>query len=121
LDDEEIGHIVYVVPPEDSWYGGDMALAIMSNVFIGNPASTSSAFIAKARFHSGSDTTICSVPRMGMVNGGWCVATIVCLKRLSWVLWLENPIDCKSLAIVFIIQLDLSTTETIVGHSGILK
>ena len=53
LDDEEIGHIVYVVPPEDSWYGGDMALAIMSNVFIGNPASTFSAFIAKGRLSLG--------------------------------------------------------------------
>ncbi len=53
LDDEEIGSIVYVVPPEASWYGGDMALAIMSNVFIGNPVSTFSAFIAKARLSLG--------------------------------------------------------------------
>lgn len=53
LDDEEIGRIVYVVPPNASWYGGDMALAIMSNVFIGNPASTFSAFIAKARLSLG--------------------------------------------------------------------
>ena len=53
LDDEEIGRSVYVVPPEASWYGGDMALAIMSNVFIGNPASTFSAFIAKARLSLG--------------------------------------------------------------------
>ncbi|KAL3821844.1 hypothetical protein ACHAXA_002597 [Cyclostephanos tholiformis] len=49
LDDEEIGHVVRVVPPDASWYGGDMTAAIMGNVFIGNPASSYSSFIAKAR------------------------------------------------------------------------
>ncbi|KAL3773626.1 hypothetical protein ACHAW5_008213 [Stephanodiscus triporus] len=53
LDDREIGHNVYVIPPAASWLGGDMTAAIMSNVFIGNPVSTFSAFIAKSRLALG--------------------------------------------------------------------
>ena len=47
--DREIGKKLRVVPPEASWVGGDITLAIMANVFIGNPASSFSGFIAKSR------------------------------------------------------------------------
>ena len=47
--DPEIGKKLRVVPPEASWVGGDITLAIMANVFIGNPASSFSGFIAKSR------------------------------------------------------------------------
>ncbi len=49
LDDNEIGRLIRVIPPDASWYGGDMTTALLGSVFIGNPASTYSAFIAKAR------------------------------------------------------------------------
>jgi len=52
-DDKEIGKMVYVTPPEASWYGADMTTATMANVFIGNPASTFSSFIAKSRLALG--------------------------------------------------------------------
>ena len=38
---------------EGCWLGGDITLAVMSNVFIGNPASTFSTFIAKSRLALG--------------------------------------------------------------------
>ena len=53
LNDKEIGPRIHVVPEEASWVGGDLTLAIMSNVFIGNPASSFSGFIAKSRLALG--------------------------------------------------------------------
>lgn len=47
--DPEIGPMVRLVPNEASWLGGDITLATMANVFIGNPASTLSLFIAQSR------------------------------------------------------------------------
>mmetsp|Transcript_23056 Transcript_23056/g.54389 ORF Transcript_23056/g.54389 Transcript_23056/m.54389 type:complete len:432 (-) Transcript_23056:201-1496(-) len=52
-NDATIGSKLVYVPDEDSWVGGDMTLAIMANVFIGNPASTFSGFIAKSRLALG--------------------------------------------------------------------
>jgi hypothetical protein len=51
--DPDIGSLIRVVPEEACWIGGDLTLAIMSNVFIGNPASTFTGFIAKARLALG--------------------------------------------------------------------
>ena len=51
--DPDIGPLIRLVPQEASWVGGDITLAIMSNVFIGNPASTFSGFIAKSRLSMG--------------------------------------------------------------------
>jgi hypothetical protein len=53
LDDPEIGPKIALIPREASWRGGDMTLGIMSNVFIGNPASSFSGFIAKSRMALG--------------------------------------------------------------------
>ncbi|KAL7468576.1 hypothetical protein ACHAXS_008810, partial [Conticribra weissflogii] len=53
LNDPDIGPQLKLVPNEASWVGGDITLAIMSNVFIGNPASTFSGFIAKSRLAMG--------------------------------------------------------------------
>jgi hypothetical protein len=55
LADEDIGPQIRVVPKELSWVGGDLAVAIMANAFIGNPASTFSGFIAKSRIALGFD------------------------------------------------------------------
>ncbi|KAL7454705.1 hypothetical protein ACHAWC_008815 [Mediolabrus comicus] len=52
-DDPEIGPMLRLVPADNSWIGGDITLATMSNVFIGNPASSFSGFIAKARIAFG--------------------------------------------------------------------
>lgn len=52
-EDPEIGPMLRVVPETASWIGGDLTLAIMSNVFIGNPASSFSGFIAKSRIAMG--------------------------------------------------------------------
>jgi len=54
--DPEIAPQIQLVPEEASWVGGDMSVAIMSTVFIGNPASTFSGFIAKSRIALGFDT-----------------------------------------------------------------
>ncbi|KAL7496599.1 hypothetical protein ACHAWT_009275 [Skeletonema menzelii] len=53
LDDPEIGPQIVFVPEEAVWNGGDMTLGVMSNVFIGNPASSFSGFIAKSRLALG--------------------------------------------------------------------
>lgn len=53
IDDSEIGPKITLVPQESSWKGGDMMLGILSNVFIGNPASSFSSFIAKSRLAMG--------------------------------------------------------------------
>lgn len=47
--DPDIGPNIHLVPDEASWVGGDMTVAVVSTVFIGNPASTFSGFIAKSR------------------------------------------------------------------------
>jgi len=49
--DPEISKVLRVA--KGDWVGGDLTLAIMSNVFIGNPASTFSGFIAKSRLALG--------------------------------------------------------------------
>eukprot|EP01082_Thalassiosira_pseudonana_P014668 g13370.t1 g13370 contig8:527562-536153(+) len=53
LTDSQIGPRLHVVPEEASWVGGDLTLAILSDVFIGNPASSFSGFIAKSRLALG--------------------------------------------------------------------
>ncbi|KAL7553166.1 hypothetical protein ACHAWF_016408 [Thalassiosira exigua] len=47
--DPEIGPRVRFVPEDSCWFGGDVTLAVMADVFIGNPASTMSLFIARSR------------------------------------------------------------------------
>lgn len=49
LRDPDIGPMVQEVPTEARWFGGDMTLAVMANVFIGHPSSTMSSFIARSR------------------------------------------------------------------------
>ena len=49
MDDAELGPQVRVVSNDVSWFGGDLAAAIMVTAVIGNPASTFSGFIAKSR------------------------------------------------------------------------
>ena len=50
LADPEIGPSIRLIPSEEaSWIGGDITLALLATVFIGNPASTFSGFIANSR------------------------------------------------------------------------
>ena len=51
--DPEISQQLRVVPDGASSLGGDITLAVMSNVFIGNPVSTFSGIIAKSRLALG--------------------------------------------------------------------
>jgi hypothetical protein len=51
-DDPEIGPMLRLVPADNSWIGGDITLATMSNVFIGNPASSFSGFLPSKEIHS---------------------------------------------------------------------
>mmetsp|Transcript_4074 Transcript_4074/g.6724 ORF Transcript_4074/g.6724 Transcript_4074/m.6724 type:complete len:280 (+) Transcript_4074:275-1114(+) len=53
LADPDLGPMIRTVPEEACWIGGDLTLAIMSNAFIGNPASTFTGFIAKSRLALG--------------------------------------------------------------------
>ncbi|KAL7538939.1 hypothetical protein ACHAXR_008894 [Thalassiosira sp. AJA248-18] len=56
LADPDIGPNIQLIPEEASWVGGDVTVAVMADVFIGNPASTFSGFIAKSRVALGYDT-----------------------------------------------------------------
>merc|ERR1719296_147762 len=67
--DPDIGPNIHLIPTEASWVGGDITAAIMSNVFIGNPASSFSGFIAKSRVALGFDTNF--MFRTKTVDGGW--------------------------------------------------
>ena len=53
LADDILGPQIHLIPEESSWVGGDITIAITSTVFIGNPASTFSGFIAKSRIALG--------------------------------------------------------------------
>lgn len=53
VNDPDIGPRLKLVTEAASWVGGDITLAVMSNVFIGNPASTFSGIIAKSRLALG--------------------------------------------------------------------
>lgn len=57
MADEEIRPMLRVVPEESSSIGADLMLGVMSNVFIGNPASSISGFIAKSRLSLGFGQT----------------------------------------------------------------
>ncbi|KAL9179993.1 hypothetical protein ACHAXT_007963 [Thalassiosira profunda] len=57
LADPEIGPNIRLIPQEASWIGGDITVATLSDVFIGNPASSFSGFIAKSRVALGYTTT----------------------------------------------------------------
>jgi len=55
LADPDIGPNIRLIPEDASWVGGDITLAVMADVFIGNPASSFSGFIAKSRVSLGYD------------------------------------------------------------------
>ena len=59
LHDVELGPYVIVVPSSNnnSWVGGDITLGTLATVFIGNPGSTFSIFIAKSRLALGFSHT----------------------------------------------------------------
>ena len=69
LEDPDIGPLIRAAPEESSWLGGDITAAIMSDAFIGNPASSFSAFIAKSRVAFGFNNTY--LFRARDENGGW--------------------------------------------------
>ena len=49
LQDPELGPQIRLIHEDSRWIGGDITVAVMANVFIGNPASSFSSFINKAR------------------------------------------------------------------------
>merc|ERR1719223_173689 len=49
LADPDIGPMIQLIPEEASWRGGDITIAALADVFIGNPASSFTGFIAKSR------------------------------------------------------------------------
>ncbi len=55
LADPAISPNIRLIPPEASWIGGDIVAALVADVFVGNPASTFSTFIAKSRMALGYD------------------------------------------------------------------
>ena len=69
LADPDIGSNIHLVPSEASWVGGDITVALMANVFIGNPASTFSGFIAKSRVALGYNNNY--LFRRREKNGTW--------------------------------------------------
>jgi len=79
LADPDIGPNILLIPPEASWKGGDMTLALLSNAFIGNPASTFTGFIANSRVALGYNHNY--VYRKKEENGAW---VNVCDDRYSF-------------------------------------
>ena len=53
LNDPTIGPKLMVLSDRDKMDGADVALAVLSDVFIGNPASVTSASLARARMALG--------------------------------------------------------------------
>jgi hypothetical protein len=53
--DTELSPYITTVPKNVSWVGGDMMLGVFANVFVGNPFSTMSINIARARIALGAD------------------------------------------------------------------
>ena len=61
LNDPTIGPKMMVLSEREKLDGADVALAVLSDVFIGNPASVSSGFLARARMalgYSGMSTAM---------------------------------------------------------------
>lgn len=71
LADPDIGPSIQLVPPDASWIGGDITAALMANVFIGNPASTFSGFIAKSRLAVGYQAKRTFMFRKKNEDGKW--------------------------------------------------
>ncbi|KAL7552588.1 hypothetical protein ACHAWF_015830 [Thalassiosira exigua] len=69
MADPEIGPMIHLIPEEASWVGGDITAAVMSDVFIGNPASSFSGFIAKSRVALGYNNNF--LFRKKKTNGEW--------------------------------------------------
>ena len=83
INDPELAPILRLVPNRAKWIGGDITLATMSTVFIGNPASTFSGFIAKTRLAFGLDNTF--MFRARNEDGEWentCEANCIFSKRI---------------------------------------
>ncbi|KAL3808589.1 hypothetical protein ACHAXA_000249 [Cyclostephanos tholiformis] len=71
LADPDIGRSIHLIPSDASWIGGDITAALMSDVFIGNPASTFSGFIAKSRVALGYDAKSTYMFRKKNKDGKW--------------------------------------------------
>mmetsp|Transcript_19010 Transcript_19010/g.41193 ORF Transcript_19010/g.41193 Transcript_19010/m.41193 type:complete len:443 (-) Transcript_19010:325-1653(-) len=69
MADPSIGPMIRTVPEESCWFGGDVMLGVMANVFIGNPASTMSVFVGKSRVALGLGHTYVYLARNE--NGDW--------------------------------------------------
>ncbi len=69
LADPDIGPSILSIPSDSSWIGGDITLALMATVFIGNPASTFSGFIANSRVALGYNQNY--MYRRRGENGTW--------------------------------------------------
>lgn len=83
LNDPDIAPKLRLVPEDATWIGGDITLAVMANVFIGNPASTFTGFIAKSRLALGFGQSY--LFRAKNENGQWedtCGDTCIFDKRI---------------------------------------
>ena len=70
--DPTIGPHFLVVPQSISTMSGDILLAILSDVFIGNPASSFSQYIVQVRYALGFDKSYLYVRKnVDVINGGY--------------------------------------------------
>ena len=83
VNDPVIGPMIHVLTKENSSLGGDITLGAMSTIFLGNPMSTLSGFIAQTRialFGSGNSYLY----RARDMNGDWySTCDDECTLRLS--------------------------------------
>ena len=70
LADPDIGPMIRLIPKYASWVGGDITLAALADVFIGNPASSFSGFIAKSRVALGYGNNYL-LRRKNKKDGSW--------------------------------------------------
>ncbi|KAL7535491.1 hypothetical protein ACHAWF_005184 [Thalassiosira exigua] len=70
--DPDIGPMFQVVPKQVSTVAGDMMLAILSDVFIGNPVSTFSQYIVQARYALGFGRSYLFARRKGKIWETFC-------------------------------------------------
>jgi hypothetical protein len=82
MADSDIGPWIQI-PSDSSWVGGDITAGIMATVFIGNPGSTFSGFIAKSRYALGfTDTYLFRKRDAGGVWGNACDNSCIFNKNI---------------------------------------
>ena len=65
FEQQMLGPMLRTIPPDASTLAGDITLAVLADVFVGNPVSSISQFIAQARYALGTGNSYLFMRRRG--------------------------------------------------------